>query len=193
VVNGGLTLLLGGTAADRSGVALQLTAAGYRLFGDDRLGVELSGDGGAHGLCLGLMPRVALPLPADCGQRFAEFVDGYTEIRDERTIYLKLWEGEAAGFGETAPLAALVRLDRATAGPARLEPDSPAALAEALRAGSFAPQIAPARLAELLAAIAGKCACYRLGFAGIREAAEAAAAGLRGARATSGAATTPLR
>ncbi len=177
VLGDGLTILLGGALAGKSSVSLQMTAAGHRLFGDDRLAVETPGDdgGAARGLCLGLMPRLRLPLPADCGARFAEFVDGYTEIRDGAAAYLKLWDAETAGFGDTAPVAALVILDRREAGPARFEPEGSAAMVRALLENCFAPHIEAARLAERLGAMAEHCACYRATFASSREAAEAIA------------------
>ncbi len=179
----GLAIVLGGSGAGKSSVSLQMAAAGYRLFGDDRLAVEAAGDesGGARGISLGLMPRLRLPLPADCGARFAEFVDGYTEIRDHEVAYLKLWEGEAAGFGETAPLAALVILERREDGPVLLEPEGRASMVKALLGNSFAPHISAARLVERLRTMVGACACYRVTFASSREAAEAIAAALGGA------------
>ncbi len=176
-LGGGLAILLGAPLAGKTSVSLQMTAAGHRLFGDDRLAVEAPGDDGAaaRGLCLGLMPRLRLPLPADCGARFAEFVEGYTEIRDDEAAYLKLWEAETAGFGDAAPIATLVILDRRKQGPARLEPEASAAMVKALLENCFAPHIEAARLAEQLGAIARRCACYRATFASSREAAEAIA------------------
>lgn len=181
-VESGLVVLLGGSLAGKSSVALQMTAAGYRLFGDDRVAVEVPEDGGsgARGLCLGLMPKLRLPLPADCGARFAEFVDGYTEIRDDEVAYLKPWEGEAAGFGETAPVTAFVILDRRADGPVRLEPESRAAMAEALLGNCFAPHIAAPRLVGLLGAVVEGCSCWGARFASSRDAAGEITASLRG-------------
>ncbi|MEE8334527.1 MAG: hypothetical protein V3R85_11820 [Alphaproteobacteria bacterium] len=174
----GLAVMLGNSLASKSGVALQMTAAGHRLFGDDRLGVEAAGDdgGGAQGLCLGLMPRLRLPLPADCGARFAEFVDGYTEIRNDDLVYLKLWEGETAGFGDTAPITTLIFLDRCENGPVRLEPEDRDTMTNALLENCFAPHIKAARLAAWLGAIVEGCACYRATFSSSREVAIAIAA-----------------
>jgi len=181
-VGDGLVILLGESLAGKSSVALQLAAAGYRLYGDDRLAVEVPAEAGAaaRGLSLGLMPKLRLPLPADCGARFAEFVDGYTELRDDEVAYLKLWEAEAAGFDEAAPVAALVILDRRAEGPARLEPESRAAMATALLGNCFAPHIDAARLVGLVGDIVERCACHRLGFASSREAAAEISAALRG-------------
>lgn len=178
----GLAILLGESLAGKSSVALQLAAAGYRLFADDRLAIEAPKTEGAgtEGLCLGLMPKLRLPLPPDSGARFTDFVEGYTEIRDDEVAYLKLWDAEAATYGETAPVTALVVLDRRDDGPVRLEPESRAAMAKALLGNCFAPHIGAARLVELLSAIVDSCACYRVTFASSREAAAAIGAMVRG-------------
>ena len=125
----------------KSSVALHMAAAGYRLFGDDRLAVRMGDGGAAAGLCLGLTPKVRLPLPADCDRRFAEYVDSFTEIRDEAAAYLKLWEGEAAVFLEQSPIAAFVILNRAEAGACAMVSASRPAVVKALLAQCFAPQI----------------------------------------------------
>lgn len=181
-IGDGLAILLGESLAGKSSVALQLAAAGYRLFGDDRLALEAptGATAAARGLALGLMPKLRLPLPADCGARFAEFVDGYTELRDDEMAYLKLWEGEAAGFGEAAPVSALIVLDRREEGPVRLAPESPTAMARALLGNCFAPHVEAGRLAGLVHGIVERCACHRLSFASSREAAAALSTALRG-------------
>jgi len=183
-IGNGLAVLLGESLAGKSSVALHLASAGYRLFADDRLAVEAPKDGcaGAQGLCLGLMPKLRLPLPADCGARFAEFVDGYTEIRNEEVAYLKLWDGETASFGEMAPVAALIVLDRRDDGPAQLDSESRAAMVKALLGNCFAPHIEAARLVALVTRIVETCACYRVTFASSREAAAAISGAVRGGR-----------
>lgn len=108
---GGLVCLVGPPRSGRTLLALQLAVIGWRLHADSRLAVRV-GRGPPAGLCLGLTPRLALPLPADAGPALAEFVDGYLEIRNDRNGYLKLWSGEAAGFGDEAPIRAVVEIGR---------------------------------------------------------------------------------
>jgi hypothetical protein len=180
----GLVVLLGDSLAGKSSVALQLSAAGYRLFGDDRLAVR-PGEGGVFsGICLGLTPKVRLPLPADCGRRFAEYVESFTEIRDDTVAYLKLWEGEAAVFQEHSPIEAFVILNRAESGSCTLSPASRPAIVRALLAQCFAPHIAAQDLVPVLTDMASGVAGYELGFSHSGEAASLLTATLRGVSLT---------
>ena len=180
----GLVVLLGDSLAGKSSVALQMAAAGYRLFGDDRLAVCMGDGGVASGFCLGLTPKVRLPLPADCGRRFAEYVESFTEIRDDTVAYLKLWEGEAAVFQEQSPIAAFIILNRAEAGPCAMAPASRPAIVRALLAQCFAPQIAAQDLMRALTDLASSVAGYELGFSHSGEAASLLTSTLRGAPLT---------
>jgi hypothetical protein len=110
----GLVCLVGPPRSGRTLLALQLAVLGRRLYADSRLAVRVA-EGPPMGFCLGLTPRLALPLPPDVGPGLTEFVDGYLEIRNAATGYLKLWSGEAAGFGDEAPIAAVVAIDRRAA------------------------------------------------------------------------------
>jgi hypothetical protein len=56
---------------------------------------------------LGLMPKVRLPLPRDCGPRFAEYVEAFTEIQGDDAGYLKLWAGYGRNRTETTFLNSL--------------------------------------------------------------------------------------
>ena len=179
MVGGGLAVLIGGSNAGKSSVALQLAAAGYRLFGDDRIAIEPGDAGALRGLCLGLMPKVRLPLPPDCGARFAEFVEGYSEVQDETAAYLKPWEGEAATFGETGRLGALVVLNRSEGAPATLDRLGRAALLRAMIENVTAPQLDAEALVAQLDALARSAPGYALGFGSSREAAALLARSLR--------------
>lgn len=193
LVGRGLAVLLGGPLSGKSSVALHLAAAGYRLFGARRLALRLAPEAPPAGLCLGLTPRVRLPLPPDCGARFRDYVESFTEIRGPTAAWLKLWEGEAAGFMEEAPLAAFVLLERAESGPCRLVPAPAPDIADAVAAGGGSPPAAGAAPAEVASS---RVAGYRLTFSSSREAAAALIAALRerdGAGSTGGAATSAAR
>jgi hypothetical protein len=185
-IDGRLAVLIGASHAGKSSVALQLAAAGHRLFGDDRIalrtGGEDTGDGDrVDGLCLGLMPKLRLPLPPGCGARFEEFVDGYTELRDDSAVYLKPWEGEAASFGETAPFGALVVLERVDGAPATVERLDRATLLRAAIENATAPHLSAEQLVRRLGALAQRISGWRLRFGSSRDAAEALVSALRAA------------
>ena len=168
-VGDGLVVVIGDSLAGKSSVALQLAVLGNRFFGDDQIAVTLENP--SCGMCLGLMPKVRLPLPEDCGDGFREFVDGYSSMQGEDMAYLKLWEGEAGTFGETAEVRALVFLDRTESGASELRPASPPELVKAMVRTAFAPHIPSTDLLAGLTRLAAAVDAYHLRFSSSRDAA----------------------
>ena len=168
-IAGALVLLVGDSFAGKSSVALHLAVRGHRFFGDDQIALSL--DGMPTATCLGLMPKVRTPLPDDCGDAFREFVEGYTAMEGDGMVYLKLWEGEAGTFGDTAPVRAVVFLDRQDGGVAALSPASRADLLRVLVPTAFAPHVASADLVAGLARLADTVELHRLRFSSSRDAA----------------------
>lgn len=174
----GLAVVLGGPLSGKSAVSLQLAAAGYRIYGDDRLAVRISGSEPPRGMCLGLLPKVHLPLPKGIGARLEEFVEAYSEVRADDVVYLKLWDAEAAAFGDTAQVAAVIELVRMENGPARLDPTGPVETLAALKRHCSAPHVAAEALHAGLDDVAGIVPGYRLQFSSSGEAAALIAAEL---------------
>ena len=167
-----LAVILGDSFAENNNVALQICAAGYRCFGDDQL-VLAQSSGGVDGLCLGLTPKVKLPLPLDCGAGFMEYIEAFTEIRNDKVVYLKLWDGEAASFMEGAPIGALIILDRRMGEPCSFTPISKPAIVQALVPRCFAPHLDVDELISNLTALATDTIAYRLRFSNSGDAAAA--------------------
>ena len=168
-VGDGLVVVIGDSLAGKSSVALQLAVLGNRFFGDDQIAVTLENP--SSGMCLGLMPKVRLPLPEDCGDGFREFVEGYSSMQGEDMAYLKLWEGEAGTFGETAPVRALVFLDRVDAGETELRPASRPELVKTMVSTTFVPHISSPNLLSGLTRLAAAADAYHLRFSSSRDAA----------------------
>lgn len=172
-VGDGLVIVIGDSFAGKSSVALHLAVLGHRFFGDDQIAVTMENP--SRGLCLGLMPKVRLPLPEDCGDAFREFVEGYTAMQGDEMAYLKLWEGEAGTFGETAPVRALVFLDRddieADPGMTELHAASRPELVKTMIGTAFAPHVPSSDLLAGLTRLADAADSYHLKFASSREAA----------------------
>ena len=168
-IDDGLVIVIGDSFAGKSSVALHMAVLGHQFFGDDQIAVTLGPD--AVGTCLGLMPKVRLPLPEDCGDAFREFVEGYSSMQSDEIAYLKLWEGEAGDFGETAPIRALVFLDRSDAGDAVLEPATWSDLVRNMVSTAFAPHIGSGDLLAGLTQLAAGTRSYHLRFSSSREAA----------------------
>jgi hypothetical protein len=179
-VGGRLVAVLGTSFAGKSSIAIQLAAAGHRLFGDDRLAIRLAE---GRGVCLGLMPKIRLPIPDDAGPRFEEFVAAYTELEGDGVAYLKPLASEVAPFSEEAPLAAVVLLERIADAEVVLRPASPPEMVRALVENIYASHIGAQDLLSRLAAFAARVPGYRLRFSSSRAAAERLAALLTG-RAT---------
>ena len=168
-VGNGLVIVLGDSFAGKSSVALHLAVLGHRFFSDDQIGVAI--DNPSHGMCLGLMPKVRLPLPVDCGDAFCQFIDGYSAMQGDGLAYLKLWDGEAGTFGETAPVRALVFLDRVEAGSTELRVASRPELVKSMISTAFAPHISSSDLLAGLNKLAEGTEAYHLCFESSREAA----------------------
>ena len=164
-----LVIVIGDSLAGKSSVSLHLAVLGYRFFGDDQIAV--TGDQAPLGICLGLMPKIRLPLPPDCGNAFREFVEGYSAMQGEDMAYLKLWDGEAGGFGETAPVGAVVLLDRRQSGTAELRPASRPKLVQKMVSTAFAPHIPSVELLDGLTRLADGAGAYHLEYSSSREAA----------------------
>lgn len=174
-VGGGLALLLGDPSPANS-VSLDLAVRGYPLFGDDRIGLRVDGDG--TGICLGLMPRARLPLPADADHRYAAFIDAFSALQTEDIAYLRPPAGVMAEFADERPVSAIFLLERAAAGAARIVPAARDDIAAAIVQRAFAPHIEEAALTDRAAALAGAVPGFRLSFCDSRDAADAVAATL---------------
>jgi hypothetical protein len=145
---GGLILLFADTKGGKSILALTMAAVGWRLFGDDRLGLRRE-KGGSAGIALGLAPKLRLPLPvtATALKSFAG-----TRVRQSwpSLAYLELKAEEQASAGASARVLACLLLDRGGGAPV-LEPARSAQLVRALAESAAAPWLAPA---EVMAAAA---------------------------------------
>lgn len=114
VFGGRLVIFPGRSRAGKSTMIARLAAGGHTVFGDDILPLDAAGEG----LALGVAPRLRLPLPACASVAFRDFVAAHEGTSDDRYHYLSLPEGRLARRGATAPLGAVVLLDRRPAGPA---------------------------------------------------------------------------
>jgi hypothetical protein len=148
----GLVLLFADTTGGKSTLALTLAAAGWRLFGDDRLGLQRAPTGSV-GVALGLAPKLRLPLPASA-RALSEFARKRVRQSWPSLAYLQLAPEEQAGPAAEAPVAACLLLDRSGGAPA-LEPAHPARLVRALAESAAAPWLAPAEVMAAAAAHAG--------------------------------------
>lgn len=172
-IGGRLVVLIGDAFAGKSSVSLHLAMRGFRLFGDDRIALGTPDEArAADGLCLGISPKLRLPVPPDAGPRFTAFVEEFIEVSTEETAYLQLGDHIAAPFGAICPLGALVLLDRHdTPVSAALEPVGGGEAARAVLSCAFAPHLGAQALVAGVGRLVGAIGCYRLSFSSSREAA----------------------
>lgn len=130
--------------AGKSTLIARLAAAGYTVFSDDILPVS---DDDMSGIALGIAPRLRLPLPETASQPFRRFVSRRSAAGDGRYLYLGLPKGRLAPRNSTAPLGAIVLLERRESGPASLGQASRSTILRSLIVQNFG-RAAPAR--ELL-------------------------------------------
>lgn len=96
--------------AGKSTLTGELSRRGHRVFTDDILAVRLSNDGIAEGLATGVSPRLRLPLPPEASHRFCDWVESDRGPANRQYKYLT--EAPVADYGDSAPIGAIVTLDR---------------------------------------------------------------------------------
>ena len=89
----------------------------------------------------------------------------------EGKAFLKLWDREASVFGETAPIQALVFLDRRKAGAARMCLTDDAGLMKRLLPTAHAPHIPYCDLIAALTRLLDETEAYHLHYSNSRDAA----------------------
>ena len=105
-----LVVFPSGRRAGKSTLTTELSRRGHRVFTDDILAVQLSKDGLAEGVATGVSPRLRLPLPPKTSEQFCNWVE--KDAGPANKQYKFLTEAPVALFGETAPIGAIVTLDR---------------------------------------------------------------------------------
>lgn len=107
-VGGRLALFPEGHRAGKSTLAVAFAAAGYRLFGDDVLGLTREGEG----VALGMAPRLRLSLPESVSPRLVEYAEAHAGPEDERYRFVLPPGQGLARHGEQCPVGALILLER---------------------------------------------------------------------------------
>lgn len=163
----GLVVFPSPTKAGKSTLTLQLAASGHRIFGDDVLPLEPERN---EGFALGLSPRIRLPLPKALGAEPRAFLETHAGPGDRFYRYVDLSESELAQFGETAPVAALVLLERKASGPAHLEPVSQGEMLKLILRRNFADEVPAPDIFDRLHALCGDARRLRLTYSDGRAA-----------------------
>ncbi|MEQ5801892.1 PqqD family peptide modification chaperone [Halomonas sp. H10-9-1] len=107
-VGGRLVLFPESHRAGKSTLAVAFAVAGYRLFGDDVLGLTREG----CGVALGIAPRLRLPLPETLAPELADYAEVHAGPEDARYRFVLPPGNALARHGEQGPVGALVLLER---------------------------------------------------------------------------------
>ena len=116
--------------AGKSTLSVALAAAGHRIYTDDFLPVKLSDSQTLLGISNGISPRLRLPVPETFGDRANSYITNRSYISNRQYRYVTPRDAEIAAHGKTAPLGALVYLQREDVSEAKI---APIAKADALR------------------------------------------------------------
>ncbi|ART80873.1 PqqD family peptide modification chaperone [Oceanisphaera avium] len=107
-INQRLVLFPESSKAGKSTLSVAFAAAGYRLFGDDVLGLTENGEG----VAMGVAPRLRLPLPASFSAEFVDYANRYAGPEDDRYRFVLPKSGGLAHLDERCPIGAIVLLER---------------------------------------------------------------------------------
>ena len=115
-INGQLAIFPQSSQAGKSTLTVAFAAAGYRVFGDDVLGLTAQG----AGVAMGVAPRLRMPLPESFSAEFVAYSERHAGPEDERYRFVVPATGRLAGYQDVCPICPIVLLER---DPSNLEPD----------------------------------------------------------------------
>lgn len=107
-INDSLVLFPESSKAGKSTLAVAFAAAGYRIFGDDVLGLTPQGEG----VAMGVAPRLRLPLPDSFSSEFVAYAERHAGPQDDRYRFVIPEQGRLANLDERCPVGAIVLLER---------------------------------------------------------------------------------
>ena len=168
-IDGRLAMFPNTVRAGKSTLVARLAAEGLRIFADDALPVGLGTR--AEGIALGIAPRLRLPLPRRTSADFRAFIESHAGPSDRRYRYLSLPPTLLAGYGSTAPLGAVVLLQRKPSGRAHLAPTRRGQGLQHLIAQNFAPGGTSIAAVDRLHALVARLPCFTLSYSDVDEAA----------------------
>ncbi len=168
-MNGGLVIFPSVKKAGKSTLVIELAMRGHRIFCDDVLPIAATS---LHGVALGILPRLRLPLPETLSADHLEFVDARSGLSDRYASYINLRDTELVEFGATGPIRAIVLLERQT-DPVKtrmVEAGRAPALARLIDQ-NFARHLSPTKIFEDMLNIVETAQLRRLEFSNVEEAA----------------------
>jgi hypothetical protein len=152
--------------AGKSSLVARLAAAGLPVFADDVMPITCLAD---EGVALGIAPRLRRPLPRNMGPLFRRFVQRHRGPSNRRYLYLDLPSDTLAPHGRTAPIGAVVLLDRQSTGRAELVPASKSRGLQRVILQNFARTVAAIEILERLRGLVHRVPCLTLRYSDLDE------------------------
>lgn len=107
-INGTLVLFPESSKAGKSTLTVAFAAAGYRVFGDDVLGLTADG----VGVAMGVAPRLRMPMPESFSAEFVDYAERHAGPEDECYRFVIPEQNALASFADSSPVGAIVLLER---------------------------------------------------------------------------------
>lgn len=107
-INERLVLFPESSKAGKSTLTVAFAAAGYKVFGDDVLGLTAQG----AGVAMGVAPRLRLPLPDSFSAEFVAYAEQHAGPEDERYRFVIPDKNSLARYDEVSPVGTIVLLER---------------------------------------------------------------------------------
>lgn len=105
-INGQLVIFPESSKAGKSTLTAAFAAAGYRVFGDDVLGLTEAG----AGVAMGVAPRLRMPLPSSFSSEFVDYVERHAGPENECYRFVIPAENALAHYNDSSPIGAIVLL-----------------------------------------------------------------------------------
>lgn len=158
----GLVVFPSTHASGKSLLTTALGAAGHQVFADDQL--PIIADAPTLGVSPGFLPRVRRPLPETLDAALADFIRSHPGPISDQFRYVNLSEDAMAPRGETAPIKAVVLLDRRDGATSNLSPAGESAVLKACILQSFGRKLGAMEVLDHLHAMIKDIACYTLSY-----------------------------
>lgn len=107
-INEQLVIFPESSKAGKSTLTVAFAAAGYRVFGDDVLGLTECG----QGVAMGVAPRLRMPMPDSFSAEFVDYTEQHAGPEDEHYRFVIPPGKGLARFDESCPVGAIVLLER---------------------------------------------------------------------------------
>ncbi len=171
-IDGRLVVFPNSRKAGKSTLSLALLAAGHKLYTDDFLPLCVNDGGEVLGMSHGISPRIRLPVAKQIGATAMAYVKHRTSLSNRRYRFVKPLTHEIARFKETAPIGALIILEKHAGCKLALEEIGQSDAMKSLIIQNFSREMNAGGILETLAAIVRGVPSFKLHYEEVEPAVE---------------------